>query len=57
MVLREKEKILASRRKGKTTVLAVLLFIILVFIIVLFVYYGYDLIKTLFEKGFRGVFS
>jgi len=43
-----------SKKKGISTMLAVLLFIALAFIIILFVYYGYDLIKGLFEKGFRG---
>ena len=37
--------------------LAVLVFIIFAFIIILFIYFGYDLIKSLFDKGFRGLIS
>ena len=47
----------AKNNKGAMSLLAVMVFIILAIIIVLFVYFGYDLIRTLLEKGVRGLFS
>lgn len=55
--LEKKNLIDNSNKKAVTTMLAVLVFIVLAIIIVLFVYFSYDLIKTLFEKGLRGAFS
>jgi len=55
--MKNQERMQSSRLKGTNIFLVVLVFIVLAFIIILFIYYGYDLIKTLFEKGFSGGIS
>lgn len=46
-----------KKMKGQNTYLAVIVFIVLAFIIILFIYYNYNLIQALFQKGFTGGFS